>query len=83
MRRLFGMMPQSEIKREEQFKDKDGLKVIIQAGPNGWTIIWADGGSTYKDIESSTDENFNTAYKEVVDSLGEITPIKKYPNGEM
>lgn len=32
MRRFFGMMPSSEIEIEKCYKDKDGYKIIIQAG---------------------------------------------------
>ena len=42
MKRFAGMMPSAEIKKEKHYKCKDGGTIIAQAGPNGWTVIWAD-----------------------------------------
>lgn len=61
MVRLFGMMPSKEVEKEKWYKDDLGLSIGIQAGPHGWTIMWADGGTTYKDIDATTEENFNEA----------------------
>lgn len=36
MKRFFGMMPSDKIKKEEHFRDKSNLEIIIQAGENGW-----------------------------------------------
>ena len=56
------MMPSSEVKREERFKVGVGqLTVTIQAGENGWTILYADGSSGYKDEVDTTDNNFKKA----------------------
>lgn len=76
MTRFFGMMPSNEVERQETHKDEFGYKVIIQAGPNGWSVIFADGSTRYKDEEHSTDENFNIAYDVAVDVVGALTPIK-------
>ena len=75
MKRFFGMMPSDEIEREERFKDKNDLAVVIQAGKNGWTIIYADGGSEYRDKTCSTEENFNEAYNIAKDRLGELKNV--------
>ena len=63
MRRFFGMMPSSEIEIEKHYKDENGYKITIQAGVNGWTIIYADSSSDFKDVTISTDENFKENYK--------------------
>lgn len=78
MQRFFGMMPSSEIEREERFRDKDNIKLetTIQAGQNGWTIIYADDGTNYKDIVRTTDENFDEAYKVAVENLGELIKVE-------
>ena len=56
------MMPSSEVKREERFKVGVGqLTVTIQAGENGWTILYADSSSEYKDEVGTTDNNFKKA----------------------
>lgn len=39
------MMPRSEIEIEKKYDAGNGMYITIQAGPNGWTIIYADGGS--------------------------------------
>lgn len=41
MNRFFGMMPSSEVQISKTFKDRNGRKIIIDAGKNGWTIMWA------------------------------------------
>lgn len=57
-----GMMPLSEVKKEERFKvGAEQLTVTIQAGKNGWTILYADGSAKYKDEVSTTKNNFNRA----------------------
>jgi hypothetical protein len=62
MNRFFGMMPSSEIKIEKQFRvELSRLVVTIQSGENGWTIIYADSSSEYKDIVDTAENNFDTA----------------------
>ena len=81
MKRFFGIMPTNEVEIEKKYKDKYGYNVTIQAGPNGWSILWADGGSSWKDEENSADENFNIALKtaeEVTGTLTEVTIPKAY-----
>lgn len=58
MKRFAGMMPREEIKKEKHY---NGGTIIAQAGPNGWTVIWADHGTDYKDNVATTDENFQQA----------------------
>lgn len=73
MKRFFGMMPSNEIEREKVFKDCYGKKVIITAGRNGWTVIYYDGTTKYKDEVNDVDVNFNNAYKIANDSVGPLT----------
>lgn len=75
MRRFFGMMSSSEIEVERHYKDKNGYRITIQAGVNGWTIIYADSSTQFKDITASTGENFNRAYDLAVSRLGILTEI--------
>lgn len=77
MNRFFGMMPVSEIERTEHFVDKYGMSVRIDAGPNGWTVRFADMSSKYNDESIGTDANFENAYKVAVESVGELTPEAK------
>jgi len=62
MKRFMGMMPSSEVKKQKSFKVGDGqLIVTVQAGKNGWTILYADSSSRYKDVVDTTENNFNSA----------------------
>jgi hydrogenase maturation factor len=62
MNRFMGMMPSSEIAQEKRFKvGMSQLIVTIQAGKNGWTILYADSSSEYKDEVDSVENNFKKA----------------------
>lgn len=62
MKRFMGMMPSREVEKEKSFRVGVGqLKVRIQAGKNGWTILYADSSSEYKDVVDTTENNFNAA----------------------
>lgn len=76
MKRFFGMMPRDEVEVEKIFIDKKGLLATIQAGVNGWTVIYesADCSSKYQDMTCSTEENFNVAYSILINDLGEVNP---------
>ena len=73
MKRFMGMMPSSCIEIRRDFKDKNGLKVHIDAGPEGWTIIYADGSTEYADVAASAEDNFKTAYETASKNLNLIT----------
>jgi hypothetical protein len=76
MKRFFGMIPSSEVKKQERFKV--GLaqsNVTIQAGENGWTILYADGSSEYKDEVDTTENNFNKAMDVLKTHFSDVTPI--------
>lgn len=76
MKRFFGMMPVSEIERTEHFVDERGLSVRIDAGPNGWTVRFADMSSEYKDESIGTEANFKNAYDTAMACVGPLTPAK-------
>ncbi len=71
MVRFFGMMPSAEIAIEKTFKTNSDIrpnqKARIQAGPNGWSIIWADGGSDYEDKPFGTEKNYENAYNRLLE----------------
>ena len=75
MKRFFGMMPSTEIEIEKYYKDENGYKITIQAGKNGWTIIYADHSTDFKDIISSVNKNFEEAYNLAVNRLGTLDEI--------
>jgi len=61
MNRFMGMMPSSEIKLSKRYVDDLGLKITIDVGENGWTIIYADHSTEYKDVVDTIDNNLNSA----------------------
>jgi hypothetical protein len=76
MDRFMGMMPSSEVKREERFKvGMSQLIVTIQSGENGWTILYADGSSEYRDEFDTTDNNFNKSMEVLKAHFGDIKKV--------
>lgn len=75
MNRFMGLMPANEIEKSQTFLDEHGLKVTIEAGPNGWTIIYADSSSKYEDVINTTEENFYKAFKIASSELGKLNEI--------
>ena len=82
MNRIFGLMPSNEVEKEVIFKDPHDLTITIQAGPNGWTILYADGSSRWQDEENTTEENFKKAFRIAEGGLGTLTEIKHEISGE-
>lgn len=66
-----------KLKKSESFVDKNNHTITIDAGPNGWTIMWADKSTTYKDVKKSTTENFEDAVKTAKNIVGDLTPLTK------
>ena len=60
MNRFMGLMPRTEVEKSQTFKvGVSQLNVTIEAGPKGFTIIYADGSTKYLDLEDTTLNNFN------------------------
>lgn len=72
MKRFFGMMPSDSVEIEEQFRDECDLKIIIQAGPEGYSIIYADHSCDYEDIKDTSENNFDKAYRVATKNLGHL-----------
>lgn len=76
MKRFMGMMPSDEIEKTVSFKEKLGT-ITIDAGPNGWTIIYPDGSTIWKDNEGAgTEENYKVAAAVVYTQFGTLEEIK-------
>ena len=74
MKRFFGMMPCDEVTIEKAYKAHGimtDVDITIQAGPEGWSVIWPDKGVNYNDETNDPEENFKTAYE---------LAIQKYPD---
>lgn len=66
MKRFFGMMPCDEITIEKHYKAHGimtDVDITIQAGPEGWSVIWPDKGVNWNDETNDPEENFKTAYE--------------------
>lgn len=66
MNRLNGMMPRNEIDIEERLEaaseeGKEFYYMMIQAGKNGWTVIYGDSSTVYKDVVDTSENNFKSA----------------------
>lgn len=73
MQRFFGMMPQKEVTIQGSYVDGWGMKMTIQAGPNGWTILYSDGSSDWCDEVNEDTVNFQKAYDIANESVGPLT----------
>lgn len=70
------MMPSNEVKMEKRFKVGVGqLTVTLQAGENGWTILFADSSSEYEDVVDTVENNFNRALETLKKYFGDINAI--------
>ena len=77
MDRFCGMMPSAEVEKVGRFKDCYGKLVIIEAEQNGWSVIYIDGSTVYKDETLSTDENFTNAYDVANQQVGPLSNITR------
>ena len=87
IQRFMGVMPASEIEKSVMFRGYEERQEIyrIEAGPRGWTIIYPDHSTNYRDVETSTDANYKEAYATLMEhSKGSIlTEIKDSTPGEI
>ena len=77
MHRMFGMMPLSEIEKTTQWDDGNGLHCSIDAGPNGWTLHFADHSNKYRDISNGTDANHAEALEILMGHFPKAFEIKR------
>lgn len=76
MKRIFGLMPSSEIEKSQEYRDQFDLHIGVDAGRHGWTIRWADASCTYNDVDDTTENNFQKALDVLAEKNFELTPIK-------
>lgn len=77
MNRFFGIMPAADVEKCKEFRDNSGYRVTIEAGPKGWTIIWADQSTNYLDINDTTENNFKKAYDFAVNQVGPLREVSE------
>jgi hypothetical protein len=70
-------MPTEEIEITKYFQDKYRNRITITAGPRGWTVVYVDNSTAYKDEDIGTEANFNNAYNAATDVCGQLYPIKE------
>lgn len=78
MDRFMGLMPCDEVEKYRTFKDSNGFLISIEAGPKGWSIIWADQSVDYADVNDTTENNFNKAYKVAEQAVGSLYSLSKF-----
>lgn len=76
MTRFFGLMPPDYVEIRKKFRDSSGLTIIIEAGPKGWTIIWADHSVDYGNKDDTSDNNFKMAYNIAMGALGPLLEVE-------
>lgn len=78
MKRFLGMMPVEEVTLQEEYVSASGFTIIIQAGPNGWSVLYtADGSIDYCDEVNKDTINFQKAYDRVNENIGPLTKISR------
>lgn len=75
MKRFFGMMPSSEVEKQQEFTAGFNSIVTVQAGKRGWAILYADSSSEYADLEDTTENNFDAAVKVLKGHFPEAEPV--------
>lgn len=75
MERFYGMMPRDKVRVTRRFKTELGLIVTIQAGTEGWTIIYPDKKCMWKDKFSTTSENYNEAKETLFSQYSNLTDL--------
>lgn len=81
MKRFFGMMPSEEISISKNYK-YDNQNYLIDAGSKGWTIIYPDNSTDYKDETKLDVENFNEAFKKLKERYPDVIESEKTFRGE-
>ena len=69
-------MSRDHVEISKSFKDSANFSVVIEAGSEGWSIIWADSGIDYRDEHDSAQNNFKKAYDMAVSTVGSLREIK-------
>lgn len=83
MKRFMGMMPNECVEISKIFKDEEGNTVHIEAGPEGWSIIYmADHSCTFKDVNTTSEENFKSAFN-IANEISKLTPIDTESDEEL
>ena len=75
MKRFMGLMPADAVEISRSYKDASGLEITIEAGPHGWTIIYADQSTCYTDSERCAEINFREALDIANEDVGPLAYI--------
>lgn len=70
MKRFGGVMDSTSMEKEAHYYDGDGNSVIVQAGPEGWSVIFSDGTVKSGDVTDDTGINFSEAKKIAEEEIG-------------
>ena len=75
MKRFFGMMPSSEVELQKSFEDSLGYRINLEAGPNGWTVMYEDGSTDYKDAVATSEANLDEAVSHLKKTIPDAEEI--------
>lgn len=69
------MMPADEVEISKTYKDQYGLKIMIEAGHTGWSVLWADYSADSEVNHKSAKENLQAAIKFVQEQGFKLTEV--------
>lgn len=80
MNRFFGLMPTDKIEISKDYIDDEGQVTHIEAGREGWTILWHDHSTTYADELDTAENNFKKAFNEACKLSESFRNSRSIPN---
>lgn len=80
MKRIFGLMPSSEVEVSKRYHTGSGFHVTVQAGPNGWGLLFADSSAEGQDIVDTTEANVERAVAKLKSYFSEVTEVEMLPD---
>lgn len=80
MKRIFGIMPSNEVEVSKRYHTGSGFHVTVQAGPNGWGILFADSSAEGQDIVDTTEANIERAIAKLKGYFTEVTEVEVLPD---
>lgn len=77
VKRFFGVMSVEDIETITLLRDVNGFYISIEAGPKGYSIIWADHSVDYEDVNDTTENNFKKAYNIIDEAVGPLEIVNR------
>ncbi len=68
-------MPASEVELQKVFDTGHGLKATVEAGKNGWTVIYADYSTEFKNENDTPENNLEKGIAVLRSHFSELTEV--------